>query len=763
MSHFRQTFSSYAIDRRPVVDLSFNSYINVSFLDELTYFYEHGFRRFVVPPHSADILRDHSSGYTEWRSAVVSFVTSCQHPVAVVTRFDINAYIDSGSMIIDGTFLSDQVDDVFSAGISGFIYHGDFLSMSPYEGCSNPFLRQLLGRYDTAHIWRDSSEDAYSSPSGACDLPTWYSAPSGLIEEENAYSGWVSESIRSSVEAGAVIDISLATEDFFSSCSNWGMVPCLRVKSSEDIPDVSKLVDTYLESELAIKAKVAEAKKLIVLPCAARRNCGDSPASSAFFNSSAKGRRDIICPANIDCSHKSFEKDQSIHVPESLCGGTPPYEDPLWVFDTNVSISGKLNLPSMTGSTGAHKAAEMAVNMLADELSIHPDPEYLGELSSVIVFSNWGRGGHSDFENDESYEACRLTHHISDSVQILSASHLLLDDRDTLYTDSGIKSCRIWGFDFIQRFDSFRQRLAVFGGCSVPSPWMFIINSKLQVDLENAVCAPILVDGLVRHGNWEYQRGDSRWFTEVIADFASEAVTASRFSDFSHTYTCTGRKPDGSAYVTFSPIDLRSDMSLTELVRNRPFAKWYSDLSRASAAYALNNSIGRMFSLHMCGCAIACPDIYPECSDHIVAHEPGKPVFLQVQQTKYSAPSVAPSPSIFMAHTGMMAQGHRDLPSVPYDVRLLAKCDMYGNQLPDWYTSTPIGDCAWRHGSQTVEFGYQVTSSSSSSSVFVPFYNYDSSILNVPTGDNAGSNNLNSFFNHEAYTRSVVSLISEDT
>jgi hypothetical protein len=734
MINLSPTFSSYAVDRRPIADLSYSELSVAEIGDLLASLYQSGFRRFVVSTYAAEVLWDDSQACAEWGEALLEFTGSCSHPVSIIARYDLVPSIDTPTGLIDHSFLNYEISGAFASGISGFLSHASGYGSEPYLECSHPHLRQMLGVFDNAHLWRDTTQDPYMSVSGACDLPEWYQAPAEVIDGLAPYSGWSSEPMRRNVEAVVVIPSNHANETNFSACSSWGFVPCLRVMPSGVGDSYGFIVDAYLSAEIKIKSTFARSKKIVLSTSGARRTCGEVPASQSFYASDARGIENIVCPANIDCSHYNYLSSGAPHLSGAACSVSPLFEDPLWTVDTGASVSGKLAHPSMFGSTGAAKAAEMALEIIAEEFSTHPDPSYIGELASVVVFSHWGRGGHADGVADASYEDCRLTAHANDAVSPLLTLRPLVDGRDTLYTANGISSCSLWMHEFITRFDTYRQRLAVFAGCSLPSPWMILVRSKLQVGIDNAVCNPVTFDGEVRYGNWAEQRADSRWSTEEIADFGSGHITASQFSLYGQEYSCTGYRPDGTFSRTFTTSDLQTDTSPIDPINNRPFTKWYSDLSRASAASALSRSIGVMSRLHFAGCAISCPDLVPGNSGSIVAREEGKPVFCQSQDRPFVAASISSTPSVFMAHVGMIAQGHPSLPPVPAGVRLLAKCSASGSQRPDWYTSSPIGDCSWEYGDQAVAFSYNFSSSSSSSASYQPSYQKSSSaaILSAP-------------------------------
>jgi len=728
MTSLSQTFSSYAVDRRPIADVS-HSDVSVAELGNLLdNLYASGFRRFVVSTYADGVLWDDSQECAEWGDVISVFIASCESPVSILARHELSSSISPSTGLIHDGFLNYEISGAFSVGISGFLSELSRYGSEPYSGCSHPHLRQMLGMFDNAHLWRDVTQDPYMSVSGACDLPEWYHAPHEVVDGLSPYSGWSSEPMRRNVEAVVVISSNQANASNFGVCSSWGFVPCLRVLPSGVGSSYEGMVESYLSAESTVKSVFARSRKLVVSTSAARRMCGDVPASAAFHGSEAMPLERIICSANIDCSHAGFESSDSPHISSAACSLSPLFADPLWTFDYGAPISSKLSSPSMFGSTGAAKAAEMALEIIAEEFSAHPNASYIGELASVIVLSSWGRGGRAIGASDEAYEDCRLTAHIDDAVSSILPSRPLLDSRDTIYNSNGISSCRLWMHDFITRFDAYRQRLAVFAGCSLPSPWMILINSTLQVDVENAVCNPSLVEGEVYYGNWAEQRADSRWATEQLADFGQGSMTGYEFSLVGHEYTCMGYRPDGILSKVFTTSDLQTDVSAIDPIRNRPFTKWYNDLARASAGNALSKSIGLMSRSHFAGCAVSCPGLVPANFGHIVSRKDGKPVFCQTQDKPFLAPSIASSPSVFMAHIGMVAQGHPALPAVPEGVRLLAKC-AFGDQRKDWYTGSPVGDCSWEYGSPDVPFSFTSpsSSSSSSSSSYQPSYQRPSS------------------------------------
>lgn len=744
MTSLPQTFSSYAIDRRPVADVSSILLTPSELADILTGLYDSGFRRFVVPTFSPQILWDDSQACSDWAAVISSFVESCEHPVLVVARHAIEDYVDPLSGLILQSYLDDQITNAFAAGISGFLSQPSGSGLDGYSGCSHPQLRQLLSRFDNAYIWRDATQDPYLSVTGSCDLPEWYQAPAEVLSGRSPYSGWSSEPMRRSVEVVVVIPSNLANATNFSVCASWGFVPCLKLSSFAVGISYSSLTDSYLSEENKIKSTFARSKQIVISSSGARRECGDVPASSAFYNSDARGEKRIVCPANIDCSHFGYDSGGVSDVSSATCSVMPMFSDPLWAFNAGASVSGKLSVDSMFGSRGASKAAELALEILADEFAAHPDIDYLGELSSVVILSNWGRGGHADTSHDSEYESSRLTVHVDDVVNPVLGSRPLLNARDTLYNSNGIFSCSSWMREFVKRFDAYRQRMAVFAGCSIPVPWMVFVKSRLQVATDSAVCNPSLVDGVLKYGNWPDQRADTRWGTEGIADFGSGLVTAQQFSAAGQEYTCKAYKPDGTFAKYLSTADLQVDISSTESIGNRPFAKWYGDLSRAAAANALSKSIGVMLSHHFTGCATACPGLVPNNQGAIVSQEQGKPVFCQTQQKPFFATAVTSTPAVFMAHTGMIAQGHASLPKVPPGVRLLAKCTTDGSQRPNWYTSSPIGDCSWEYGDESVPFSFSVSSSSSSSVAYDPVYHKTSLTvsLSAPSAPSSVETNI---------------------
>lgn len=731
MTNLIQTFSSYAIDRRPVADVSYAGISTANMSAVLQSLYGSGFRRFVVPAFSSGTLWDSSQECEEWGGAVADFLDSCSHPVSVLVRHGLESHTDPSSGLIESSFLNDQVIHVFNTGVLGFVDSFTGYGAEPYLDCSHPQLRQLLGMFDNAHLWRDSTQDPYVSISGSCDLPTWYQAPTEVIDGLSPYSGWASEPMRRTVETVAVIPSDMANSNNFASCASWGFVPCLRLSPSDAGVSYTTVVDAYMSAETRVKTTFARSRKLVVSSSAARRSCGEVPASPAFFNSDAMSIRQVICPANIDCSHSEYPSKDALHISSASCTTTPLYYDPLWEVGADVSVSGKLSVSSMFGSTGATKAAEAALEIIAEELSAHPDPSYVGELASVIVFSNWGRGGNVDGVVDAAYEECRLTTHAGDAVLPIVPHRPIIDGRDTLYAAYGIDACSLWMKEFIIRFESYRQRLAVFAGCSIPAPWMIMIKSKLQVDVHNAVRNPTSVDGVMYYGNWAEQRSDSRWATEQLVDFGNGYITAQQFSLVGDEYICTGYRPDGTKSQDFTASNLQSDASAIDPIGNRAFTKWYNDIARASAAGALSKSIGVMARNHFAGCAVSCPDLVPNNSGSIVCREIGKPTFCQVQEKPFSSPAVSSTPSVFMAHLGMIAQGHPTLPPVPAGARFLAKCDADGSQRVDWYVNSPIGDCSWEYGDQNVAFSFISSSSSSSSDVYEPIYQKSSTALTL--------------------------------
>ena len=54
----------------------------------------------------------------------------------------------------------------------------------------------------------------------------------------------------------------------------------------------------------------------------------------------------------------------------------------------------------------------------------------------------------------------------------------------------------------------------------------------------------------------------------------------------------------------------------------------------------------------------------------------------------------------------MIAQGYPGSLAISEGVRLLAKCAQNGDQKQEWYSSSPIGDCAWVYGGQAKEFAF---------------------------------------------------------
>jgi hypothetical protein len=720
MTEIATTYAHYAIDRRFIVDFSRLYMSEDFFISSLKKAYGWGVRRFVVSPcgNAIGIASDpyyevQNEICTSWLSLVYSFVQSCSHPVTVGVRYDLGYHMAAQTSLLSGSFMDYELPKLVNNGITAIV--SDNMPKpsdpyDPYDSCTNRLLKQILERHMLFYLWRDNSGNPYVSTSGACDLPEWYDLPVAVSDSTLPVSGWASANVRASVESVVTIESEDLSERVIRSCVNWGYVPCWKPSVSSLSSDWKYIVDAYLDEERRVKDLGAKSKKFIVPSLAGRRSHVGVGSCHSFFSSIAKSIPSIVAPANIDCSSSANEAGGVCNLPSYYAARQPYYEDPLMPFTSAGILSSKISSPSAYGSYGACKAADAAIGILAEEWSSHPQRDYLGEFASVLVFSDWGRGGSSQVV-DTHYEECRLTEHAGDALSLPPSGKSIQNPRDSLFNYNGILSCRSWMSKFIYRFETVRQRWAVFIGVGVQSPWCVVFNSKLPVDINSAVSQPKVVDGITYYGNWESHIFDSRWEREVIADIFGSEKTLLACSEFSRIYSVKSYLPGGQLDKTFTANNVFQNRSAFDFVGNRAFAKWYMDVARAAAAFALNESVGKMLVHHFVGCSVSSPGLTPKSSQNICDHKDASPLFSMVQYNNFSSPSLTPSPRIGIPHVGIFGQGHKDVPPLSEGVRVLTKCSSDGDQLSDWYLSSPVGDCSWRFGGERERFGFGVDDS----------------------------------------------------
>jgi len=677
--------------------------------------YEWGVRRFVISP-CGDAVGIASDPYyeaqneicTSWLSLAHSFVQSCNHPVTVGVRYDLGHHVVAQTGLLSGSFMNYELPKLVNNSITAIV--SDNMPKpsdpyDPYDSCTNRLLKQILERHMLFYLWRDNSGNPYVSSSGACDLPEWYDLPRAVSDGTLPVSGWASANVRASVESVVTIESEDLADRVVRSCANWGYVPCWKPSVSSLSSNWKHIVDAYLDEERRVKDLGARSKKLIVPSLAGRRSHVGVGSCQPFFSSIAKSIPSIVAPANIDCSSSANDSGGVCHLPSYYAARQQYYEDPLMPFVRIGLSSSKISSPSAYGSYGAEKVADVAVGILAEEWSSHPQRDYLGEFASVLVFSDWGRGGSSQVV-DEYHEECRLTEHIGDALSLPPSGKSIQNPRDSLFNHNGIGSCRSWMSRFIYRFETVRQRWAVFLGVSVQSPWCFVFKSRLPVDIHNAVSQPKVVDGITYYGNWESHLFDSRWEQEVIANIFGSYKTLSECSKFSIMYSVKSYLPGGQLDKTYTANNVFQNKSAFDFVGNRAFAKWYMDVARAAASFALDESVGKMLVHHFVGCSVSSPGLTPKSSQNICDHKDGSPLFSMVQHKPFDSEAITASPRIGIPHVGIFGQGHDGVPPLPEGVRVLTKCSSDGDQLSDWYLSSPVGDCAWRFGGVREEFGF---------------------------------------------------------
>jgi hypothetical protein len=705
MTSLVTTYAAYAIDRRPIVDLSMLSWDDDAIADKLIDFYEDGFRRFIIPPMIGETIVDSSPESSARLEEVRNFVETCDNPVTVLVRFNLDGHRSEYSGLVETEFIQNAIDALVGANIRGFVGPMQRFTEDEYSGCSHPVLRQLLTLYPKFFLIRDMSSDPYVAISGSCDLPEIYECPIEILNSHSPYSGWSSESIRSSVESIVSVEVGDINAIVMQTCADWGVVPCLRILASSAYQDFSQYINAYESREKSIKTKASRARRLISFLHGCRRMCGSEYACAGFASSDLLSNKTCICPAIVDCSHHNFVDSYSHYLPESMCKSFPWYDDPLFYYASGFSQSPKLSEISPYGNVGAEKAAELVQNILAEELSQHPDYAYLGELSSAIVLRNWGRGG-SASGTDEFFEETRLTNHEADKVYQLRLDSPLKDAKESVFNSNGINSCRVWMKNFLEHFDCLRQRMAVFSHISVLPPWLFVIDSDLNIDIANVVSSPSTYEGQTVYSNWTEHRLDGRWSSEKCLTINGSEYTLAEAASFSDIYFCQAFDPQGKIANTFRPEDVDSNKHHYEFIKNRAFSKWFADIARASAAHALSNSIGSMLSRHFPGIVVVAKNISPQMSSVIVEQKEAEPSFCQTQVLVYEATGVSCCLPVFPPHIGMIAQGYPGSPVISEGVRLLAKCSQNGDQKQEWYSSSPIGDCAWVYGGQGKEFAF---------------------------------------------------------
>lgn len=715
MTQIVTTYSHYAIDRRFIVDFSRLNMSGDFLISSLENAYEWGVRRFVISP-CGDAVGIASDPYyeaqneicTSWLSLAHSFVQSCSHPVTVGVRYDLGHHMVAQTGLLSSSFMDYELPKLVNNSITAIV--SDSMPKpsdpyDPYDSCTNRLLKQILERHMLFYLWRDNSSNPYVSSNGACDLPEWYDLPRAVSDGTLPVSGWASANVRASVESVVTIESEDLADRVVRSCANWGYVPCWKPSVSSLSSNWKHIVDAYLDEERRVKDLGARSKKLIVPSLAGRRSHVGVGSCQSFFSSIAKSIPSIVAPANIDCSSSANDSGGVCHLPSYYAARQQYYEDPLMPFVRIGLSSSKISSPSAYGSYGAEKAADVAVGILAEEWSSHPQRDYLGEFASVLVFSDWGRGGSSQVV-DAYHEECRLTEHIGDALSLPPSGKSIQNPRDSLFNHNGIGSCRSWMSRFIYRFETVRQRWAVFLGASVQSPWCFVFKSRLPVDIHNAVSQPKVVDGITYYGNWESHLFDSRWEQEVIANIFGSDNTLSECSKFSIMYSVKSYLPSGQLDKTYTANNVFQNKSAFDFVGNRAFAKWYMDVARAAASFALDESVGKMLVHHFVGCSVSSPGLTPKSSQNICDHKDGSPLFSMVQHKPFDSESITASPRIGVPHVGIFGQGHDDVPPLPEGVRVLTKCSSDGDQLSDWYLSSPVGDCAWRFGGVREEFGF---------------------------------------------------------
>lgn len=708
MTSLITTYAAYAIDRRPIVDLSMLSWEDGAIADKLVHFYEDGFRRFVIPPMVDETIIDSSPESSARLEEVRNFVDACDNPVIVLVRFNLDGYRSEYSGLVETDFIQNVIDALVNSNIHGFVGPMQRFTEDEYSGCSHPVLRQLLTLYPKFFLIRDMSSDPYVAISGSCDLPEIYECPVEILNSSSPYSGWSSESIRSSVESIVSIDIgdvNAMNALVMQTCADWGVIPCLRILPSLSYQDFSQFINAYESREKSIKTKASRARRLISFLHGCRRMCGSDHACSGFASSELLSNKTCICPAIVDCSHHDFIDSYSNYLSESMCRSAPWYEDPLFYYASGFPQSSKLSEISPYGNVGAEKAAELVQNILAEEFSRHPDYAYLGELSSAIVLRNWGRGGFAS-GTDEFFEETRLTNHEDDKVHQLRSDAPLKDARETIFNSNGINSCRGWMKNFLEHFDCLRQRMAVFSHTSVLSPWIFVIDSDLNIDIASVVSNPSLYEGQTVYSNWTEHRLDGRWSSEKCITIEGNEYTLSEASSFSDIYSCQTFDPQGRTASMFMPEDVDANKHHYEFLKNRAFSKWFADMARASAAHALSKSVGLMLSKHFPGIVVVAKNIAPQMSSILVERKEAEPSFCQTQVLGYDAHGISCCLPVFPPHIGMIAQGYPGSLAISEGVRLLAKCAQNGDQKQEWYSSSPIGDCAWVYGGQAKEFAF---------------------------------------------------------
>jgi len=715
MTQIVTTYAHYAIDRRFIVDFSGLNMSEDFLVSSLENAYEWGIRRFVISPCGYAVFVASDPYYeaqneicTSWLNLAHSFIQSCSHPVTVGVRYDLGYHAVAQTGLLSDSFMNYELPKLVSNGITAIVSDNipkPFDPYDPYDSCTSHLLKQILEQHKLFYLWRDNSGNPYVSPNGACDLPEWYDLPRAVSDGILPVSGWASANVRSSVESVLKIESEDLVDRVVRSCSNWGYVPCWRPSITSLLLNWKHIIDAYLDEERSVKDLGARAKKIVVPSLAGRRSHVGVGSCQSFFSSIAKSIPSIVAPANIDCSSSGNGAGGVCHLPSYYAARQEYYEDPLMPFVHAGLSSSKISSPSAYGSYGADKAADVAIGILAEEWSDHPQRDYIGEFASVLVFSDWGRGGSSQIA-DAYHEECRLTEHVQDALSLPPSGKSIQSPRESLFNHHGVESCRSWMSRFIYRFETIRQRWAVFLGVSVQSPWCVVFKSRLPIDVNSAVSQPEAVDGITYYGNWESHFFDSRWGQEIIASIFGSDKTLAECAEFSRMYSVKSYLPSGQLNKTFIANNVFQNRSAFDFVGNRAFAKWYMDVSRAAAAFALDESVGKMLVHHFVGCSVSSPGLTPQSSQNICDHKDGYPLFSMIQHEPFGSKSLTASPRIGIPHVGIFGQGHNDVPLLPNGTRVLTKCSSNGDQLLDWYLSSPVGDCAWRFGGDREEFGF---------------------------------------------------------
>lgn len=712
MIELKTTYASYLIDRRLVVDISNCDYSQSGFFDFLTDLYESGARRFLFPTpisYSDGLLL---SSDEAWMNLISSFKDFCKDPIIIGIHLnDAFKYINYASE--DG--MNDIVDSIIylsNWGVDAVLLDGT-TEPDPYS-CSHPILKESMKILSKFYIWKSMQNDPYASISGSCSTPEWYSAPPELLNGTTPYTGWSSANIRKTVEIVVAVEYSNCSENFVQSCSNWGLVPCIKFTAIVDPVSLKAYIHVYNNAESSIRSISSQTKRLVVLPNAARRNSEGIYINKNFYDSKCNSDEKIVCPAVVDCSHTNFVTESNKFTSLSTILNQYYFDDEIWLHDQSNTVSSKLSIPNALGLTGAAKAAYEAVLILAEEYSSHPNVDYLSENTSVLIFRHFGNGG-SAYGEDQHYEATRLISHSEDSVDTLSENRCLKNPKATIYNDNGIHACHDWMSEFLEYFDIFRHRMAVYANCSIHAPFMTMLQSNMVHDVSDIVGIPSSSESNVAcFGNWAEHVADQRWSLQKICQIDGVQMTAAEFSMLAKSYQVIAKKPDGSVDRVIYADTVLQNSSIIDNINNRAFCKWLKDLCRASSAFALSESLGRLFFNHFPGLKISCPSIVPN-TDAILSdgHSP-TPVFFQQQHISYDADFVASCPHASMAHVGMLAQGHISLPKLPKGVKAVSKCEPDGSQLSTWYINGPVGDCAWVYGNEREPFNYGEISSSSS-------------------------------------------------